>query len=253
MKEIIRFLIRNVPRNHLVRIGFFSSGILSICLRGSNVYCPICDRYFRRFLPYGVNPRDNSLCPGCLSLGRHRLIWLYLRDRTDLFTKKGRLLHVAPEQCFYREFNRSGNLDYITADLDSCLARIRMDVQDVPFKNDQFDAIICNHVLEHVDNDLKAMSEFLNVLKPGGWAILQVPIKRDRPRTYEYSNSTSKSEREKDSGHKGHLRAYGLDYPERLGETGFCVDPVNYTEDLDDETIERYRLSNQLIYVAKKL
>ena len=115
------------------------------------------------------------LCPKCLSLERHRLLWLYLKNRTEFFTAKLKVLHVAPEQCFFKTFRNMKNLVYLTADLESPLADMKLDIQDMPFPENEFDVIICNHVLEHVPDDRKAMHEIFRVLKKGGFAILQVP------------------------------------------------------------------------------
>jgi hypothetical protein len=155
---------------------------------GGRVGCPSCGWSFRRYMN---NPRP-SRWPRCWSLERHRLIWLYLRHRTDFFTRPARLLHFAPEYCFLRTFRSLRHLDYVTADLCAPRAKIKMDICDITFEDNSFDVIICSHVLEHVQNDRKAMSELCRVLKPGGWAILQTPFDPKRTETYEDLTVTSR-------------------------------------------------------------
>lgn len=130
-----------------------------------------------KFMPYGyVNSRENALCPHCLALERHRLMWLYLQNETDFFEAPARVLHIAPEYCFLKRFGRLPQLDYVTADLESPLAKVKMDVQRIPFPDGEFDVIFCNHILEHVDDDRQAMRELFRVMRPGGWGIMLSPV-----------------------------------------------------------------------------
>ena len=228
--------------------------ISALFYKGNNVECPVCSSRFRKFLPYGHNIiRENALCPKCLSLERHRLMWLFLRDKTDFFTATLKVLHIAPEQCFYSRFKRLDNLNYITADMESPIAEVRLDVQKMPFKANEFDVVICNHVLEHVEDDKKAMSEILRVLKKGGFALIHVPVDYSMKKTYENAEITGPKEREKHFRQKDHHRLYGLDFPVRLKEAGFVITDNNFSDELDIETIERYRLiSNEYMYAYRK-
>jgi SAM-dependent methyltransferase len=193
------------------------------------------------------------LCPTCLSLERHRLIWLHLQTKTDFLTQPRRLLHVAPEQCFYSRFKHYKHIDYITADLESPIADYHFDLHEIPFDNDSFDMILCNHVLEHVMDDRQVMSEFLRVLRPGGMAILQVPLEPQRKTTFEDPSITDPRQREKYFGQKDHLRIYGLDYPERLREIGFVVEEYPVSKTYSADMISRFRLaSDETLYVASK-
>ena len=161
------------------------------------------------------------MCPRCFSLERHRIIWHFLVDNLDFINKKRRMLHIAPEQCFYYKFRKLGNLDYTTADLESPLADILMDITEIPFEDERFDFIMCNHVLEHVKDDRKAMSELFRVLKKGGEAILQVPLDYQREFTYEDENVTSPEERKIKFWGRDHVRLYGRDYLKRLNKIGW--------------------------------
>ncbi len=253
MKGLIRFLIRRLPRPVLIRFSYLFSWLFRFWYRGDNVECPVCGRTFRKFLPYGVSSRDNVLCPACLSLERHRLIWLYLRDKTDFFTNSYKVLHVAPEQSFLKRFKALKNLDYTTADLESPIADIHFDLHDIPLEDNLYDFFICNHVLEHVEDDLKVLSEIFRVLKPGGRAILQVPLDYSRELTYEDKEIVSPHEREKHFGQKDHLRVFGLDYPERLRSAGFDVAEISFPQQLGYEKTVRYRLDqDEILYLSTK-
>ncbi|MBN2214106.1 MAG: methyltransferase domain-containing protein [Bacteroidales bacterium] len=243
MKRIIPVLLNMFPRPLLIRLSYIFMRFSCLFLKGDNVECPVCGGRFRKFLPYGYkNVRENVLCPKCLSLERHRLMWLYLKEKTCFFHKNIKVLHVAPEQCFFRKFRKQKNLEYITADLESPLAGIKMDIQSVPLDDNEFDVIICNHVLEHVKDDRKALGEILRILKPGGFAILQVPVDMNMPVTYEDGTITDPKEREKHFRQKDHLRLYGADYPDRIKAAGFTTIENNYLDEIDTVKKARYRL-----------
>ena len=168
MKRLIRFVLRHVPRRYIQRVVHLCTPVLGLAYAGRGVECPVCGAHYRRFMPYGyVNPRGNALCPRCLALERHRLMWLYLKNETDFFETPARLLHVAPERCFLKRFEKLPALDYVTADLESPLAKVKMDIQRIPFPDGEFDVIFCNHILEHVDDDRRAMREMYRVMRPG--------------------------------------------------------------------------------------
>ena len=154
MKQLIRFVLRHVPRRYIQRVVHLCTPLVGLFYAGSRVQCPVCGNRYRKFMPYGyVNSRENALCPHCLALERHRLMWLYLQNETDFFEAPARVLHIAPEYCFLKRFGRLPQLDYVTADLESPLAKVKMDVQRIPFPDGEFDVIFCNHILEHVDDD----------------------------------------------------------------------------------------------------
>lgn len=219
--------------------------ILAFFLKGNTYTDPIDGKSYRKFLPYGYETiRENVLSPGTLSLERHRLFWLYLKNKTDFFTKNRKVLHFAPEQAFYTRFRKMDNLDYITTDLNSPLADVKADICNLPFQDNEFDFIICNHVLEHIPDDTKAMKEIYRVLKPGGTAILQVPYQADLEKTFSDDSITDPKERAKVFGQYDHVRIYGMDYFDKLQSIGFKVEAVDYTKELGKEDVERYRLPN---------
>lgn len=255
MKEFITWLMRNVPRPILIRFSYIFNKISPLFLKGDKVQCPVCEGNFKYLLPYGtVKRRDNVLCPKCLSLERHRLLWLFLHKKTNFFSAdKVDLLHIAPEQCFYKRFRKQENINYLTGDLYSPLADVKMDIHEMPFEDNRFDAVLCNHVLEHVDDSHKAMTEIHRVLKPGSWAVMQVPLDTTRNETYEDPSITSDEDREKHFWQKDHVRLFGLDYPDRLKAAGFTVTPINFSKELPAELVEKYRLQKgEIIYWCHK-
>ena len=255
MEKIIRFMLSHIPRPWLSRLSLIFMKSAAFFYRGNLVECPVCGGRFRKFLPYGYNKvRRNALCPNCLSLERHRLLWLYLKNRTRFFTDSLKVLHLAPEQCFYKRFRKMKNLNYTTADLESPLADVKLDVQAMPFGEQEFDVVICNHVLEHVQNDRKAIQEIFRVLRHGGFAIMQVPTNYDMETTYEDPNITDPLEREKHFRQKDHYRLYGRDYLNRITEAGFTITEDNYLLSLSREDREHFRLPDmEFMYGYYKL
>jgi SAM-dependent methyltransferase len=243
MKRVIALLLNTIPRPWLIRLSWPVMKITSLCFYGDKVECPVCGGKFSRLLPYGYNTiRAGVLCPRCFSLERHRLLWLFLKNKTSFFTDRLKVLHIAPEQCFLTRFRKLTNLDYTTADLESPLADIKLDVQQMPFADNVFDVVICNHVLEHVPDDRQAIREILRVLKPGGFAILQVPMDMEMEKTYEDPSVTTTAAREKHFRQKDHYRLYGRDYLERLKENGFRITDSNYIGQLDKRIMQYNRL-----------
>jgi len=255
MKKLIKFLLKIIPRTLLIRFSFLVRKPMAIIYKGTDYQCPVCKKQFRKFLPYGYGKsnRDNRLCPNCLSLERHRLLWLFLKQKTNFFTAKLSVLHMAPEQPFLKHFKKMSNLNYTTADLYSPIVDVKTDIRNMVFKDEEFDFAICNHVLEHIDDEQKAMKEILRVLKPGGKAILQVPIDYSLEKTFEDSTITSKKDREKYYGQYDHVRQYGKDYPQRLKQAGFEVKEDDFVNSFTEEEQEKYRFDkNEIIYLCKK-
>jgi len=248
-------MLRVFPRPFLQRVAPTGIRLVAIFYMGNKVTCPISGKSYRKFLPYGrENPRANALCPDCLSLERHRLLWLYMKDMTDFFTARKKLLHIAPEQCLMEKFRKMKNLEYVTADLESHLADLKFDLHNIPLDNNSFDAIICNHVMEHVENDRVVMRELFRVMKPGGWGIFLIPLYFPLPEeTIEDLAITDPIARERLFGQGDHVRKYGMDYMDRLKEVGFSVKADKYASYLSDEDIKRYALQrNEIIFFCQK-
>jgi SAM-dependent methyltransferase len=216
--------------------------VAAIPYYGTGRFCPVCGRSSRRFRPFGVVRREDAQCPHCGSLERHRLLWLYVSGRTDLFDgRPKKVLHVAPEPCFRRRFRQRIGDGYITADLFDATAMVKMDIMDINYPDQSFDVIYCSHVLEHVRDDRKAMREFHRVLRNTGWAILLVPI--TAARTLEDPAITTPEGRLRAFGQSDHLRRYGPDYADRLREAGFRVTVVGSTDLVPNDDIVRMGLT----------
>jgi len=239
-----KVILNTIPRPWLIQLSYFVQPFLAVWFKGHTYTDPIDGHSYRTFLPYGYEvQRPNVLAPGTLSLERHRLLWLYLQNETDFFTASLKVLHMAPEQCFLKRFKKLKNLDYTTADLYAPHVDVKADILNLPFADNSFDVVFCNHVLEHIEDDAKAMRELFRVLKPGGFGVFQVPQDIDRDKTYEDFSITKPKERQKHFGQYDHVRVYGRDYFDRLRAVGFTVKEVNYSEQLSPETIEKYCLA----------
>ncbi len=248
-------MLRHVPRRYIQYFSHYILKVVALFYYGNKVQCPIDGRTYRTFLPYGrLNPRPNALCPSSLSLERHRLMWLFLRRKTNFFNEHLKLLHIAPELCFIKIFKKMENIDYTTGDIESPLADVKMDVHNIPFDDDTFDVVFCNHVMEHVENDIKAMSEIYRVLKSGGWAIIQSPVYPEIEKTIEDPAVTDPKERERLFGQDDHLRKYGRDYGDRLRKAGFKVTEDHFLDEINEKERIRYALpGEEIIYFCEKI
>jgi len=248
-------------RQRLDRLALVATGRLSpaaqdramgalrpLIWRGDRVECPCCGGRFERFLPYWN--RDFCRCPRCDSHERHRALWLYLRDRVDL---AGTLLHLAPEAAIARHLRDRPGVDYVSADLDSPLAMLHFDIQDIPFRDGTFDAVLCGHVLTEVPDDRKAMREMARVLRPGGWAIVMAAVEPGRAQTYEDPAITDPEARRAAFLEPNNVRVYGADLADRLRDAGFAVEVIPYPRQLGDDAIRRYGLlPADEIYVCRR-
>ena len=254
MKRIASFLLNKIPRPTLINLSIFLRPLIYQFFKGNNFTDPIDGKSYRKFLPYGYGKqRENALSPGTLSLERHRQMWLYLQNETDFFTKNYKVLHIAPEQEFLRKFKKMKNLDYTSADLFSPIVDVKADILDLPFEDESFDVIFCNHVLEHIEDDRKAMSELYRVMKKGGWGILQVPMKNSLEKTYEDFTITDPKERQKHFGQYDHVRWYGMDYFDRLKSVGFDAEANFYSQKFSDADIKKFGLNrNEILPIVRK-
>ncbi len=250
----MNWLINFIPRPWLIKLSIWFRPLIKLYFKGNRFTDPIDGSSYRKFLPYGYqNLRENALCPGTLSLERHRLLWLYLQNETSFLSDTISVLHIAPEQVFYKKFKSFSNWHYITVDLHSPLADLKADICDLPFEKNLFDLILCNHVLEHIPNDKKAMEELYRVLKPKGTAILQVPLELNREKTFEDNTIKSRKERTRVFGQYDHVRIYGQDYYDRLESAGFKAAPLDFLKRISVKDKERFALpKNEYIPVAVK-
>lgn len=262
MKKLFKIILNTIPRPLLIRLSYAVRPILTFFLKGNTFTDPIDGRSFKSFLPYGYgNQRNNVLSPSTLSLERHRLLWLYLKNETDFFSAdtetslshRKKVLHFAPEQCFLKRFRKLNHIDYTTTDLESPIADVKADICHLPFEDHSYDVILCNHVLEHIPDDTKAMQELFRVLKPGGYGIFQIPQDLSRTETFEDHSITDRKERAKIFGQYDHVRVYGNDYFDKLRSIGFKVEEVDYTAQLSEEEVTTYCLAKgEIIPVVYK-
>lgn len=219
---------------------------------GKARWCPVCCESSRVFCRFGPIPRDDSQCPHCGSLERHRFLWLFLLEKSNLFDGRAKkVLHVAPESCFEPRLSEELGEGYLTADLSDPSAMVTMDITDIQYPDRSFDVILCSHVLEHVLEDRQAMSEFRRVLKDDGWAILLVPITSEV--SHEDPSIVDPEERLKVFGQKDHVRRYGPDYLERLRDAGFTVETTGVRDLVsDDEALRMGLTGTDPIYFCTK-
>jgi SAM-dependent methyltransferase len=246
VKSVFKFILNTIPRPILIRLSYFARPILAFFLKGNTFTDPIDGKSFKKFLPYGYeNQRNNVLSPSTLSLERHRLLWLYLQNETDFFTSNvsKKVLHFAPEQAFYKRFRNQKNIEYTTTDLLSPLADVKADICNLPFQDSEYDIILCNHVLEHIPDDTKAMQELYRVLKPGGMAILQIPQDLSRAVTFSDDSIVDQKERASIFGQYDHVRIYGRDYFDKLRSIGFKVIEEDYTAKISSDLVVKYCLA----------
>jgi SAM-dependent methyltransferase len=214
-------------------------------LSGDVVRCPLCERGAIAYLPSGTPPRPHALCPFCGSLERTRMMALALKQRG--LPKAGqRVLHVAPDRSLRERIQATPGITYIAGDKKEPgytypPGTVDLDVTSLPYPADHFDLVICSHVLEHVPDDRSAMRELCRVLRPGGVAILLVPMS-DRPVTDEDPAVIDPDERQRRFGQRDHVRLYGRDYVDRLREAGFTVTVERPAATLPADAVFRFGL-----------
>jgi len=221
---------------------------------GTKYTCPCCGWKLRAFTHGGASlrVRHRGYCPRCNSKARHRRGWLFLEEKTNLFEDHLRLLHVSPKYSLSRRFVEMPNLSYVGVDLyDRQNINTKLDLTTTPFCSNTFDAIICIHVLEHIQKDREAIRELFRVLKPGGWAFISVPIRLDQ-KTYEDPTIVKPAERKQHFGETSHVRIYGYDLLERLEAYGFQVE-LDLGENIDQHIMQEYGLldDENIFYCTK--
>jgi len=230
----------------------FRPFIKTLMYYGKRVECPCCGVCFRKFPDY--RDRPNAICPVCGALERHRLLWLYIKNNTDFLGKKIRLLHFAPEHVLSGLFSSLQNIQYVNADIASPRAMIRMDMTNMSFNAETFDAVICSHVLEHIDDDMKAMKEIYRVLKQKGSAILLQPVDQTREKTFEDPTVIDPQKRKALFGQEDHVRIYGRDIIIRIEKAGLSVSIEDYPFRFSHDLAERYGLhKDNQIYICNKI
>ncbi len=215
---------------------------------GGGLQCPLCGTSARRFLSFGLAARRNAQCPGCGSLERHRLLWLYLMRRTDFAVRRYRVLHTAPEPCLSEALGRLPHLRPRSLDRFNPRADVQADLTDLPFGAGEFDVVLSCHVLEHIPDDGAAIRELARVLKPTGWAVIMVPYDPRRPATEEGRHIASPALRLARFGHPYHYRIYGADLVARLAAGGLRASPLSSNRLLPGHQRRRYRINDNSLF-----
>lgn len=219
---------------------------------GNERECPLCGTRYNKFGRGGVEKRDDAQCMNCGSLERHRFLWLYLQHKMKITQQKNlSVLHFAPEKHLEHKLREISN-HYISADIEGDNVDIKVDIINTPFEKETFNLILCSHVLEHVNDDRKALKELLRILKPDGTALIIIPVERES--TFEDPSITNPEERLKIFGQRDHVRIYGEDFINRLIESGFKV-KTYLPKDLfiEDEQIKYgIKIESDRLYICKK-
>ena len=227
--------------------------------------CVICGKYVDKFIPNGINEdifkkhhiiggglRQNVVCPSCGAGDRERWLYYVLKNNTDIFTMKGRVLHFAPERGVSRYIKENEQIDYYTGDIVPGRAMHITDITDLQYKDGIFDYVISNHVLEHISDEFKAVSEVMRVLKDDGKWILSFPICTDME-TQEDKTITSSKQRLALYGQEDHVRLYGTDFIKRFEQYGLSIQVFSPQDTLDEEEIQMYGvIKDDILMIATK-
>jgi predicted SAM-dependent methyltransferase len=250
MIKSVRYNKLSIPLKVMEAV-FFLRGLLFM---GTRYTCPCCGWHIRAFNDGNafLKKRSLSYCPRCNSKSRHRRIWLFLQNKTNLFTDTLSLFEVSPKFSFARRFTQMSKIQYLGADIYlRPYISLKMDLAATALKAESFDAVLCIHVLEEIIEDRRAMDEIYRILKPEGWAVVSVPTQIDQP-TYEDTSITNPKERKRAFGEPDHVRVYGFDLADRLKESGFHVE-LDLAEDIPQQTREKYGLrGDENIFYCRK-
>jgi len=221
--------------------------------RGDRVECPLCGGQFTAFAPRW-NTAD-AICWRCGSHERHRALYVYLTElRPELLSGTSSLLHFAPEWGIQPLLRGIPGLRYVTCDLNPDYGDLTIDITDIALDDASFGAVICSHVLEHVEDDRQAMAELNRVVAPGGWAIVMVPLDPTRAQTLEDPAVTTPEQRREAYWQDDHVRLYGRDLADRLSGAGFDVQVEAPAALLPADRAERLRLLEQdAVFLCRRL
>lgn len=254
-------IIENDIEDLKINVNLVKFLLMNQYLDSNKNFCPVCGN-ISEFYSFGRPLRKNIRCPHCKSVERHRLVYLLFQQRySRIFRSKSvRLLHFAPENLFYDYFRKFEKIDYYPVDINpesyesrGIQIREQVDMQSIPFHDNKFDVIYASHVLEHVPDDIKAMSELYRVLKYGGSCVLLVPISSSIKETLEKEEYNTPELRKKYYGQANHLRRYSIDVKERLESVGFKVDSLTYKDFIDSDIEKKfYKLGRDIIFLCKK-
>ncbi|WP_245925720.1 class I SAM-dependent methyltransferase [Algibacter marinivivus] len=224
IKKTLKSLI---PRQFLFKNELFFRYFYAVFYIGNTHQCNICDKKLRVFIKI---ENEDLLCPFCGSLSRNRRLWGILKEDNTL---KGNVLHFSPSRNLYRKLKKNKHINYSSSDFENeFLADYKFDITDINQKDETFDTIICYHILEHITDDQKAMSELYRILKPNGTIYIQTPFKKGD--IYEDDSITSPEKRLEHFGQEDHVRVYSVDgLKVRLKKNGFKVSVKRFNNSLN--------------------
>ena len=241
INKVIKLFIKQlVTERARINIRLFIYKLKSIFYTGNQFHCVCCNKSFSKFLTHGNIPRKNTRCPYCGSLERTRLVQLYLEKETTIFEEGKSVLHFAPEQMLEKRFAKIYT-KYVSADINPALAKVVVDITQIPYSDNYFDYVICSHVLGHVPDEVKAIDEIYRVLKPAGRAIILTLIDNNSDITFEDAEIKSPEERLNQYGESDLVRLHGRDFGKRLTRKGIKIKAVDYRLQFSD--IEQQRQS----------
>ena len=211
---------------------------------GDAMHCPVCDRSFRKFRAAGRKQerRANAVCPFCGARERDRLAHLFLQDAAWQDSAGGPILHIAPEACLAPRLRELADGRYICADLLRNDVDERFDIMAIPHPEATFQGVYCSHVLQDVQDDVRALAECFRVLKPGGWAIVNVPVKGRA--TIDHRDAPLNPRRAGDPRPAEHLRTYGADFAERMASVGFAMRVIDAADLAKAEEQRRFGIAD---------
>lgn len=233
IKKIYKQLVSEKRRNWIRRSIQSAKAPLYY---GDTFQCNCCGKSFRALLPKAK--RQNAECPYCGSLERTRLLLHYLKNETGVFSEHLKVLHFAPEPALYKLLKQE-DIEYVDGDLHPAYANHIVDITAIPYENDYFDLIICSHVIAHVPDEAKALSELLRVLAPGGKAIILTYINSESEDTIDHEWVNTPALRKEHYGEPDCLRVHGNGFKAILENTGFKVNQIDYRLKLGPELMEK--------------
>lgn len=259
------FYEKNYPGNKIFDCRSFIEENLveNVYVEGGDRVCILCRRHMKEFLPAGIDTplfselkvigggyRNNALCPYCGSLDRNRWVYWVLKEKTDIFVAARTVLHFAPEKMIQKKLQKNDNCDYYAGDIVLKSGNHRIDVTEIPFRDEFFDYILINHVMEHIKEEEQAFCELRRVIKPNGKLILSFPITLETE-TVEKEGVYSEEDRLRYYGQNDHVRLYGKDYKERLEALGWEVQRYTPEDIMGEEQIRRYGfLRNDILLIC---
>ncbi|MBI5154287.1 class I SAM-dependent methyltransferase [Candidatus Poribacteria bacterium] len=248
---MIKQLVRTTPQPPLWLKLAFHRAFRQPFVPAEAIACPCCQSRVAAFRPFGKPVRPGVLCPVCGALERHRAVTLFLREHFKDGKRPSDILHFAPEDALEGFMRKLAAKRYVSADLVSPRAMRREDITALTFGANEFDFVLCSHVLEHIADDAKAMAELFRVLRPGGEAVILVPLRGDV--TFEDPTVTTDEGRERAFGQRDHVRWFGRDIRARLEKTGFEVSEHVPAETVPSPERERLGLSlADIVYLCRK-